>query len=120
MRVSDASPWQVLFAPGRKAMLWPGGLPEDELQVCRGEGFETAVLLPAWSDGALSRNFYDLTTGESPVRSNTYSDALLYLGPVRLKKSVGGLKKWHVFLVDGSRIALHGYEFVHLTSQKPL
>tara|TARA_Y100001970_G_C14195423_1_gene837802 strand:- start:1323 stop:1682 length:360 start_codon:yes stop_codon:yes gene_type:complete len=118
MLVRDAVPGQVLFAPGRKAMIWRSSLTEDEKKICDSEGFRLAVLLPAWSDGALSRNFYDVRNHEQPYRSKAYADALLYLGPTYLSEYVGGLKKWHLFLVDGQKMALEGYEFRHLITSK--
>ena len=118
MLVREASPGQVLFAPGRKAMVCRSNLTDDEKKICDTEGFSLAVLLPAWSDGGLSRNFYDVRSHELPYRSKAYADALLYLGPTYLSESVGGLRKWHLFLVDGQKMALEGHEFRHLTSDK--
>ena len=118
MKVGEATPGQVLFATGRKAMIWRSNLSDEEKKICDTEGFRLAVLLPAWSDGALSRNFYDVKNHERPYRSKAYADVLLYLGPTYLEQYVAGLKKWHLFLVDGQKMALEGYEFRHLSTEK--
>lgn len=115
MLVRDASPGQVLFAAGRKAKIWKSSLPKAERDVCDSHGFQLAVLLPAWSDGSLSSSNL-----QRRHLQKEYVDCLLYIGPVYLDTFVGGLKKHHIFLADGMKVALQGYEFTHLSTKNPL
>lgn len=118
MLVRDAVPGQVLFAPGRKAMIWSASLSDAEQAMCDQHGFKTAVLLPAWDDGSLSSRTVSL--GSSGNLAEGFVDCLLYIGPLYLDTFVGGLKKHHIFLADGMKIALQGYDFTHLNAAKPL
>ena len=123
MKVGEASPGQVLFASGRKALIWRSSLSDDEKRICDSKGFRTAVLLPAWSDGSLSSEMRKVPDGStlhtlSSGINKQYVDCLLYLGPTYLSEAVGGLKKWHLFLVDGMKMGLEGYEFRHLSPEK--
>jgi len=100
MKVAEAEPGQFLCVIGRVPRPYTKNLKAHELQLCYDAGFTPGFLMPAWVSGQVVD--IDRIT------------PLFYLGPTWLQESVGGLKKYHVFLHDGSNIALEGYDFRHL------
>ncbi len=110
MKVREAKAGQILYTKGRVPRTYTKNLPGDELEACYKGGFLPGFLMPAWIGGneeshhswpGCEHDFDRITT-------------MFYLGPVWLEKSVGGLKKHHLFLFEGNKIGLEGYDFRHL------
>ena len=102
MKVGEASPGQILYVKGRVPKTYTKNMHDSELMVCRKAGFLPGFLMPAWIKNTNMQHDSERLT------------ALFYLGPVWLSESVGGLKKHHLFLHEGQKIALEGYDFRHL------
>ena len=100
MKVRDASPGDILVAKGLKPKSYTKNLSPHELMVCGKSGFIPGFLMPEWIGNSTSK------TGQL--------EPLLYLGPVTLDEFISGLKKHHIFLYEGRRIGLMGYDFRHL------
>tara|TARA_B100000519_G_C14155692_1_gene396768 strand:+ start:182 stop:490 length:309 start_codon:yes stop_codon:yes gene_type:complete len=96
MRVGEATPGQILYAVGRAPKAYLKNMDPDEIKVCEEAGFVPAFLMPSWIHGP----------NEAPTMS-----ALFYVGPVRLSKSVGGLRRYHIFLFNGIKWGIQGYDF---------
>jgi len=108
MKVREATPGDILVARGKVVRQYHSNFSPEELATLRESGFSTGFLMPAW-------------VGDPPLdfdgpceRDSNRTTTLLYVGPVRLRDMVGGLKKYHIFLDGGNRIGLEGYEFRHL------
>ena len=112
MKVGEAYPGQILCAKGRVPKIYTKNLCDAELDLCRKAGFLPGFLMPAWIDDGVSAHEW---TGKREHDSEHVS-ALFYIGPTWLSEAVGGLKKHHLFLYEGNKIALEGYDFRHLDS----
>ncbi len=102
MKVGEASAGQVLYVKGRIPRSYTRNMGEEDLKTCQEFGFVPGFLMPAWINGIVGQHDSELYT------------TLFYLGPIRLPKAIGGLKKHHLFLYEGQQIALEGYDFRHL------
>ena len=111
MKVGEAQPGQILYAKGRVPKSYTKNLGQQELEVCRQAGFLPGFLMPAW----LGKELKHHSTIFNRERDFDKVTALFYLGAVRLPVPVGGLKKHHLFLYEGEKIALEGYDFRHLS-----
>jgi hypothetical protein len=109
MKVKEAEPGQILFTKGRVIKSFTRNLPAEELAICRREGFLPGFLMPAWIGDDQPDNAWPGTQHDTH-RITT----LFYIGPIYLQQFVGGLKKHHIFLCEGNRVALEGYDFRHL------
>ncbi len=99
MLVGDASLGQILCAENRVPFPYTRNFSEEDLATCSAAGFVPGFLMPSLSsDGAF-------------IQQKTL---LLYVGPVYLKKAIGGLKKHHLFLHEGQTVGIEGYDFRHL------
>jgi hypothetical protein len=107
MRVREATPGDILIARGKVIRQYHSNFSPKELATLKESGFSTGFLMPAW-------------VGDPPLeawpcnRDHSRMTTLLYVGPIRLRETVGGLKKYHIFLDGGNRVGLEGYEFRHL------
>jgi hypothetical protein len=105
MKVGEAHPGQLLYTRGLVPKPYIKNLDPQEVQACRTAGFLPGFLRPAW---------IDIDNDQTFPRPNEPLITIFYLGPIRLQETVGGLKKFHLFLYDGNKIALEGYDFRHL------
>ena len=110
MQVGEAQPGQILYVKGRVPKFYTKNLSEDELLACREAGFVPGFLMPAW----IKNNNPPHAWPPGKLQDTERITALFYVGPIWLHKSVGGLRKHHLFLYDGGRIGLEGYDFRHL------
>jgi hypothetical protein len=110
MKVGEAQPGQILCAKGRIPRSYTKNLTQHELDTCFEAGFIPGFLMPAW----IHQDPPPHAWPNKRQRDKDRLTPLFYIGPIWLKKLVGGLKKHHVFLYDGARIALEGYDFRHL------
>ena len=115
MKVGEAQVGQILYAKGRIPKSFTRNLGEDELSVCKKAGFLPGFLMPAWVDGEDCLNAWPGSKHDSERIT-----PLFYLGPVWLSEAVGGLKKHHLFLYEGEKIALEGYDFRHLQAAESM
>ncbi len=102
MKVAAAAPGDILISRGLVPKPYTRNLSEEELHACQQAGFIPGFLMPTWIGRADSNSSWE------------QAHPLFYVGPVWLDESVGGLRKHHVFLFEGRRIALSGYDFRHL------
>ena len=111
MKVRDASPGQILYAKGKVPKSYTRNLDEGELQTAQEAGFVPAFMMPNWLG--------KVAPGPGSYLC-TKSIALLYIGRVKTASPIGGLKTHHVFLYDGMKYALQGYDFRDLESTNSL
>ena len=112
MKVGDAFPGQLLYTKGRVVKPFTKNLSDEELAVCAAAGFLPGFLMPAWvgrEDGNQPDNAWP-----GSQHDTTRITALFYIGPIYLQQFVGGLKKHHIFLYNGTNYALEGYDFRHM------
>ena len=114
MLVGEAQPGQVLVARGRVVRTYTRNLPPEEVEACRNAGFITGFLMPAWIGDHPPHNAWP------KKKDHDRLTPLFYVGPLRLRELVGGLKKYHIFLYEGQRVGLEGYDFRHLESIESL
>ena len=110
MKVRDASPGQILYAKGKIPKSYTKNLGEEELRTAQEAGFVPAFMMPNW-------------LGRNTVQGSylcTKATAMLYIGRVKTSSPIGGLKTHHVFLYDGKKYALQGYDFRDLESTNSL
>lgn len=112
MKVKEAQPGQILFVRGRVVKSFTRNLPAEELATCRREGFLPGFLMPAWVGRDDDHQPCNAWPGDQHDTERVTT--LFYIGPIYLKEFVGGLKKHHIFLCNGNRVALEGYDFRHL------
>ena len=111
MKVRDASPGQILYARGKIPKSYTRNLGEEELQTAQEAGFIPAFMMPNWLG--------KVTPGPGSYLC-TKPAAMLYIGRVLTPAAIGGLKTHHVFLYDGKKYALQGYDFRDLESTNSL
>ena len=92
MKVCEANPGQLLFAWDHDIHFFERGQDENTREMTKTYGFKNAYLLPL----------------------NGYDAPLFYMGPISLPKFCAGLKRHHLFFLDGKVLALSGYDFRHL------
>ena len=111
MKVRDAVPGEILYATGKIPKSYTRNLGEADVQAAEQAGFLPAFLMPNWLG--------KLAPGPGSYLC-TKPAALLYIGPVKTVVAIGGLKTHHVFLYDGKKYALQGYDFRDLESTNSL
>lgn len=116
MKVGEASVGQILYTKGRIPKPYTLNLCEKELETCKKAGFLPGFLMPAWIKNDTPPNAWPPKRRHDSERFT----ALFYLGPVWLSEAVGGLKKHHLFLYEGKKIALEGYDFRHLQAAESM
>ena len=121
MKVRDASPGQIVYAKGKVPKSYTRNLEKGELQTAQEAGFVPAFMMPNWL-GKVARPAGP--AGPVGLGPESYlctkSIALLYIGRVKTALPIGGLKTHHVFLYDGTKYALQGYDFRDLESTNSL
>ena len=118
MKVGDATPGQLLYVEGRIVKPFTKNLSKEELAVCSSAGFLPGFLMPAWV------GVDDYHQPDNAWPGSQHDDkritTLFYVGPIYLQQFVGGLKKHHIFLCNGTKFALEGYDFRHMEAAESM
>ena len=121
MKVRDATPGQILYARGKIPKSYIRNLGEEELRTAQEAGFVPAFMMPNWLGEVARPTGLAGPMGLGPGSYLcTKLTAMLYIGKVQTPSPIGGLKTHHVFLYDGKKYALQGYDFRDLESTNSL